>query len=112
MKEAEKRHPGQFSVEYYIVIGRSHLVNMPKPKMGKKRKNKAAGEGATFSSSDLEPVFDFYENELIHKVISINNFVQFNHFCFHRLAVCRSVTLLVKRVTRCSVASGILMTKQ
>ena len=71
MKEAEKRHPDQFSVEYYILIGRSHLVNMPKPK---KRKNKVAGKGAStsVSSSDAEPIFDFYENELIHRVMDIS----------------------------------------
>lgn len=74
MKEAERRHPDRFSVEYYILIGRSHLVNMPKPKMGKKRKSKAAGKGAasSMSSSDVEPIFDFYENELIHRVMQIS----------------------------------------
>lgn len=70
VKEAEKRHPGQFAAEYYVLIGRSHLVSMPKPKMGKKRKKKAlAASEASPSISGPEPVFDFYENELIHKVI-------------------------------------------
>lgn len=74
MKEAEKCHPDQFSVEYYILIGRSHLVNIPTPKMGKKRKSKVVGKGAStsVSSSDAEPIFDFYENELIHRVMDIS----------------------------------------
>ena len=75
MKEAEKRHHDQFSVEYYILLGRSHLVNMSKPKMGKKRKSKAAGKGASppvSSSVTAEPIFDFYENELIHRVMDIS----------------------------------------
>ena len=71
MKEAEKRHPDQFAVEYYVIIARSHLVSMPKLKMGKKRKKKAtaseASNSLTSSSAD-EPIFDFYENELIHRV--------------------------------------------
>lgn len=70
MKEAERRHPGQFAVEYYVIIARSYLMNMPKLKMGKKRKKKAASEAsntATSSSAD-EPIFDFYENELLHTV--------------------------------------------
>ena len=74
VKEAENRHPGQFSVQYYVLIARSHLVNLPKPKMGKKRKKKAASDDceAALSSSEAEPVFDFYENELIHRVSRIN----------------------------------------
>lgn len=82
MKEAERRHPGQFAVEYYVVIARSHLVSMPKLKMGKKRKQKATSEASntTPSSSTDEPIFDFYENELIHKV-SINFFVGGPRIC-------------------------------
>ena len=72
MKEAENRHPGQFNIQYYVLVARSHLVNLPKPKMGKKRKNKAASDGgAALTSSNAEPVFDFYENELIHRVSMI-----------------------------------------
>lgn len=76
MKEAERRHPGQFAVEYYVVITRSHLMSMPKLKMGKKRKKKAAASSeasstATPSSSSDEPIFDFYENELIHRVSTV-----------------------------------------
>ena len=89
MKEAERRHPGQFAVEYYVVIARSHLVSMPKLKMGKKRKKKAASEAsntATSSSTD-EPIFDFYENELIHRVTASNFCVSvrlhgFSHLVF------------------------------
>ena len=29
VKEAEKHHPNQFNVHYYVLIGRSHLVNLP-----------------------------------------------------------------------------------
>lgn len=69
MKEAEKRHPDQFGVHYYILIARSHLVSVPKLKVGKKRKKKAASESnSAIPSSDEEPIFDFFENELIHKV--------------------------------------------
>ena len=73
MKEAKKRHPDQFTVEYYVVIARSHLVSMPKLKVGKKRKKKAASEASSSltSSSVDEPIFDFYENELIHRVTSM-----------------------------------------
>ena len=80
MKEAERRHPGQFAVEYYVVIARSHLVSMPKLKMGKKRKKKAASEAsnAAPSSSTDQPIFDFYENELIHRVTASN-------FVFHSM---------------------------
>ena len=73
MKEAERRHPGQFAVEYYVIIARSHLVSMPKLKMGKKRKKKAASEASNAASSSAdEPIFDFYENELIHSVNTSN----------------------------------------
>ena len=76
MKEAESRHPGQFAVEYYVVIARSHLMSLPKLKMGKKRKKKATSDheaSNTTPSSSLadEPIFDFYENELIHRVTII-----------------------------------------
>ena len=86
MKEAESRHPGQFAVEYYVVIARSHLVSMPKLKMGKKRKKKATSEAsntAPSSSSADEPIFDFYENELIHRVTTSST-----KFCIGRLRVC------------------------
>ena len=56
-----------------MVIARSHLVSLPKPKMGKRRKKKASSSGASNtvdpSSSSGEPIFDFYENELIQKVL-------------------------------------------
>ena len=88
MKEAEKRHPDQFNIHYYVLIGRSHLVNLPKPKTGKKRKTKAKAatkEGAGISGAEGEPVFDFYENELIHKVLVLFNYNFIVLFCDYGL---------------------------
>lgn len=67
IKEASGKLHDQFSCRYYLLVTRSHVASLPKRKRKEGGKKGKADTGA-MAAAENTPVFDYLENELLHKV--------------------------------------------